>query len=164
MFKFKFNFKLGAPRSTAEGRGCFWHSILLLNYSSNLSICIGDWTFLILLWLSVSQEQTKALEVANLATAVSLPVIFGDERDAIIAKWNQLQAYWGFGKAFYNQQAGVVSLDASNPFCRFKVKFNLRAWVESSEHTLCSLGSPGCQWLICCTNMSHGEASFTTVA
>ena len=59
--------------------------------------------------------------MANLATAVSLPVIFGDERDAILARWNQLQAYWGFGKAFHNQQGACVALDASNPFCRFKV-------------------------------------------
>lgn len=69
----------------------------------------------------MSEEQAKAIALANLARAVSLPEIFKDERDAVLAKWNQLQAYWGFGKAFYTDQAATINLDASNPFCRFKV-------------------------------------------
>ena len=58
--------------------------------------------------------------LAHVAMAMSLPQIYGDERDAIIAKWNQLQAYWGTGKGFYSQN-GVVELKPENPFCRFKV-------------------------------------------
>lgn len=55
-----------------------------------------------------------------LAAALSQPQIYGDERDGIIAKLNQLQAYWGTGKGFYNQQ-GAVDFTPQNPFCRFKV-------------------------------------------
>ena len=56
-----------------------------------------------------------------MSTAVSLPVIFGDERDTIIAKWNQLQAFWGTGKGFFNQQGQHVTFTPDNPFCSFKV-------------------------------------------
>ena len=59
--------------------------------------------------------------LTNMATAVSLPLIFGDERDAIIAKWNQLQAFWGTGKGFFNQSGQFVTFTPDNPFCRFKV-------------------------------------------
>ena len=52
--------------------------------------------------------------------AVSVPQIFGDERDAIIARWNQVQACWGTGKGFFSQN-GVVEFKPDNPFCRFKV-------------------------------------------
>lgn len=55
-----------------------------------------------------------------LTAALSQPQIHGDERDGIIAKLNQLQAYWGTGKGFYNQQ-GAVDFTPQNPFCRFKV-------------------------------------------
>jgi len=52
---------------------------------------------------------------------VSLPQIFGDERDAIIAKWNQLQALWGSGKGYYNRNQ-CVEFKPDNPFCKFKVR------------------------------------------
>ncbi len=56
----------------------------------------------------------------NIASALSMPVVFGDERDMIIAKWNQIQAFWGTGKGFFNQQQAVEFIP-ENPFCRFKV-------------------------------------------
>ncbi|XP_071087037.1 nuclear pore complex protein Nup54-like isoform X1 [Haliotis cracherodii] len=65
------------------------------------------------------QQQQGASDLTNMAMAVSLPQIYGDERDAMIAKWNQLQACWGTGKGFYSQN-GVVEFKADNPFCRFK--------------------------------------------
>lgn len=52
--------------------------------------------------------------------AITLPQIYGDERDAIIAKWNQLQAYWGTGKGYFSQN-GVVNFTPENPYCKFKV-------------------------------------------
>jgi nuclear pore complex protein Nup54 len=45
--------------------------------------------------------------------------VFNDERDAIIAKWNQLQAFYGFGKIFYQNTSLDVSKD--NHLTRFKV-------------------------------------------
>lgn len=47
----------------------------------------------------------------------------GDERDAIIAKWNQLQALCGTGKALWSpdgQQESYQDLHADNPFSKFK--------------------------------------------
>ncbi len=73
------------------------------------------------MFFSVSQQQNAAAELTNMATAVSLPAIFGDERDAIIAKWNQLQAFWGTGKGYFNKQEPGVGFTPDNPFCRFKV-------------------------------------------
>ncbi|KAJ6635578.1 putative nucleoporin Nup54 [Pseudolycoriella hygida] len=46
--------------------------------------------------------------------------IFGDERDTVIAKWNYLQAMWGTGKAFYNQNAPPIDVTPQNYLCRFK--------------------------------------------
>jgi len=46
--------------------------------------------------------------------------MFGDERDQIIAKWNQLQAAWGSGRAFRHNQMEPIKLSARNTFCRFK--------------------------------------------
>ena len=73
--------------------------------------------------ISASQQQNGAIALANMATAVSLPVIFGDERDAILAKWNQLQAFWGTGKGFFNREGAAVDFSPDNPFCRFKVGY-----------------------------------------
>ncbi|XP_059154132.1 nucleoporin p54-like [Physella acuta] len=70
------------------------------------------------LFNQTAQQQEEA-NLANVAMAVSLPQIFGDERDAIIAKWNQLQAYWGVGKGYYSSN-GVVEFKPENHFCRFK--------------------------------------------
>lgn len=64
--------------------------------------------------------QSAPTLLAQLTAALSRPQIYGDERDGIIAKFNQLQACWGTGKGFYNQQ-GAVDFSPQNPFCRFKV-------------------------------------------
>lgn len=84
----------------------------------------------ICIWISSvkpqQQQQQQAVtdpsadELAKIAQAVSLPQIYGDERDAVIAKWNQLQALWGKGKGYYNRQQ-CVEFKPDNPFCRFKV-------------------------------------------
>lgn len=64
---------------------------------------------------------TSASLAANMCTAVSMPLIFGDERDSVIAKWNQLQAFWGTGRGHYNSQGHFVDFTADNPFSFFKV-------------------------------------------
>ena len=58
-----------------------------------------------------------------MVTALTLPVVFGDERDAILAKFNQLQALYGQGKGYYSQSQPPVQFTTDNPFCRFKVGF-----------------------------------------
>ena len=79
------------------------------------------------LFLATTQSQVNmsAVLVANMCSAVSAPLIFGDERDAVIAKWNQLQAFWGTGRGHFNSQGHFVDFTPDNPFCFFKVLINV---------------------------------------
>ncbi|XP_055967224.1 nucleoporin p54 isoform X1 [Sorex fumeus] len=67
-----------------------------------------------------AQAPTQSNQLINTASALSAPTILGDERDAILAKWNQLQAFWGTGKGFFNYSIPPVEFTQENPFCRFK--------------------------------------------
>lgn len=65
-------------------------------------------------------QAAQAVQQPNV-TAVTFPVIFNDERDVVIAKWNQLQACWGSGKGYYGNQPGqCVDFTSDNPHCFFK--------------------------------------------
>ena len=64
-------------------------------------------------------------EVAKLLlSAITLPGIFGDERDVIVKKFNQLQAYCGAGKGLtaYAGHALALIFGPDNIFARFKVQ------------------------------------------
>lgn len=65
--------------------------------------------------------QSAIVHTANIYSAVHMPLLFGDERDTVIAKWNQLQAFWGTGRGFFNQQGHFVDFSPDNPFSFFKV-------------------------------------------
>ncbi|KAK3576887.1 hypothetical protein CHS0354_012945 [Potamilus streckersoni] len=81
------------------------------------------------------QQQPDALTI--MAQAVSLPQIFGDERDVIIAKWNQLQALWGTGRGFFNQNQSVP-FTPDNPFCKFKaVGYSCLPTAKNEEGFFC---------------------------
>ncbi|KAM9820611.1 nucleoporin p54 [Neosynchiropus ocellatus] len=67
-----------------------------------------------------AQQQGLSTQLYQQVTALSAPVLLGDERDSILAKWNQLQAYWGTGKGFYSNNNPPVDFTLENPFCRFK--------------------------------------------
>ena len=56
-------------------------------------------------------------------SAITMPALFGDERDITIQKFNQLEAYCGTGKGLtsYGGQAQLVEFTPQNPFARFKV-------------------------------------------
>uniref|UniRef100_A0A8C5ECL6 54 kDa nucleoporin n=2 Tax=Gouania willdenowi TaxID=441366 RepID=A0A8C5ECL6_GOUWI len=66
------------------------------------------------------QGQAQPTQLYQQVTALSAPMLLGDERDSILAKWNQLQAYWGTGKGYYSSNNPPVDLTLENPFCRFK--------------------------------------------
>ncbi|KAF7661121.1 hypothetical protein LDENG_00268600 [Lucifuga dentata] len=66
------------------------------------------------------QGQAQPTQLYQQVTALSAPTLLGDERDSILAKWNQLQAYWGTGKGYYSNNAPPVDFTLENPFCRFK--------------------------------------------
>uniref|UniRef100_A0AAY4ER71 54 kDa nucleoporin n=1 Tax=Denticeps clupeoides TaxID=299321 RepID=A0AAY4ER71_9TELE len=67
-----------------------------------------------------AQAPAQSNQLINTASALSAPTLLGDERDAILAKWNQLQAFWGTGRGFFNNSIPPVDFTQENPFCRFK--------------------------------------------
>ncbi|XP_063066762.1 nucleoporin p54 [Engraulis encrasicolus] len=67
-----------------------------------------------------AQASAQSSQLIHTASALSAPTLLGDERDAILAKWNQLQAFWGTGKGFFNNNIPPVDFTQENPFCRFK--------------------------------------------
>ncbi|XP_053887175.1 nucleoporin p54 isoform X1 [Malaclemys terrapin pileata] len=67
-----------------------------------------------------TQAPSQSNQLINTASALSAPTLLGDERDAILAKWNQLQAFWGAGKGYFNTNIAPVEFTQENPFCRFK--------------------------------------------
>ncbi|XP_075058812.1 nucleoporin p54 isoform X2 [Mixophyes fleayi] len=66
------------------------------------------------------QNANQSNQLINTASALSAPTLLGDERDAILAKWNQLQAFWGTGKGYFSNNIAPVEFTQENPFCRFK--------------------------------------------
>ncbi|XP_057675765.1 nucleoporin p54 isoform X1 [Corythoichthys intestinalis] len=67
-----------------------------------------------------AQPQAQPNQLYQQVTALSAPTLLGDERDSILAKWNQLQAYWGTGKGYFSNNNPPVEFNQENPFCRFK--------------------------------------------
>uniref|UniRef100_UPI0037E8B412 nucleoporin p54 isoform X4 n=1 Tax=Semicossyphus pulcher TaxID=241346 RepID=UPI0037E8B412 len=68
----------------------------------------------------VQPGQPQPTQLYQQVTALSAPTLLGDERDSILAKWNQLQAYWGTGKGYFSNNNPPVDFTLENPFCRFK--------------------------------------------
>ncbi|XP_072261605.1 nucleoporin p54 isoform X2 [Pyxicephalus adspersus] len=67
-----------------------------------------------------AQNVNQSNQLYNAASALNAPTLLGDERDAIMAKWNQLQALWGTGKGYFNNNIPPVEFTQENLFCRFK--------------------------------------------
>ncbi|XP_071500029.1 nucleoporin p54-like [Diadema antillarum] len=79
------------------------------------------------------QQQGVDNNLVLLAAALSVPSIYGDKRDTILAKWNQLQAFWGTGTGFVNQNT-TVDFTPENPFCRFKtVGYSVKPTAKSED-------------------------------
>ncbi|XP_041667632.1 nucleoporin p54 isoform X3 [Cheilinus undulatus] len=80
--------------------------------------------------------QPQPTQLYQQVTALSAPTLLGDERDSILAKWNQLQAYWGTGKGYYSNNTPPVDFTLENPFCRFKAVGYSCAPVSKDEDGL----------------------------
>jgi len=68
------------------------------------------------------QQQQQAIPdnpLTIMTSVLTMPTLFGDERDSVLAKLNQLQALWGVGKAYYAPNAQPITFLPENPFCRF---------------------------------------------
>lgn len=77
-------------------------------------------------------------QLINTASALSAPTLLNDERDAILAKWNQLQAFWGTGKGYFNNIIPPVDFTQENPFCRFKVRLPIDKSFGIGLEQVCS--------------------------
>ncbi|KAG8200445.1 hypothetical protein JTE90_000527 [Oedothorax gibbosus] len=100
-------FSFAQPTNTLGGGGMF-SSNLGMQPATNMT------------GMQQQQQATAPNNITNLVTALTFPMLYGDERDAIIAKWNQLQASWGTGKGYFDCNAQPVELTPDNPFCCFK--------------------------------------------
>ncbi|VDP92506.1 unnamed protein product [Echinostoma caproni] len=64
------------------------------------------------------------------------PLLFNDERDKILARWNQLQAMWGTGVGYCS--LGVASYTPENTFARFKaIAYNALPTSTDEDGLVC---------------------------
>lgn len=85
------------------------------------------------------QQQPATLsDIDVLTAALSNANVYNDERDLILAKWNQLQAFFGFGKVFYQNQALDITRDSR--LSRFKsISYNCRPTYKNEDGLVCLL-------------------------
>ena len=67
-------------------------------------------------------QQPDPNDLSVILSAISVPNIFDDDRDTILAKFNKMQAFLGVGQGYFNKNAQPLNFSMENPFCRFKVK------------------------------------------
>ncbi|CAH8566923.1 unnamed protein product [Schistosoma intercalatum] len=89
-----------------------------------------------------AQQQQQQLQVAQQNTvdaffaSLSQPMLFGDERDAVIARWNQLQAMWGTGIGY--SAVGMVNYTPENTFARLKsIGYNVLPTSTDADGLVC---------------------------
>lgn len=92
--------------------------------------------------LNTTQQQTQqqaptALqEIDHLMNALVNAQVFNDERDLILAKWNQLQAFYGTGKIFYQNMSIDVTKD--NRLTRFKtIGYSCKPLYKNEDGLVC---------------------------
>uniref|UniRef100_A0A0M3I0S2 Nup54 domain-containing protein n=2 Tax=Ascaris TaxID=6251 RepID=A0A0M3I0S2_ASCLU len=70
----------------------------------------------------------------NLVRSLAAPDLFGDERDALVAKLNQLLAACGIGSGYFRGDQQPVTYSIDGPFHRFKaVGYNRRSEYRDSD-------------------------------
>ncbi|CAH8589979.1 unnamed protein product [Schistosoma rodhaini] len=92
--------------------------------------------------VAAQQQQQQQLQVAQQNTvdaffaSLSQPMLFGDERDSVIARWNQLQAMWGTGIGY--SAVGIVSYTSENTFARLKsIGYNVLPTSTDADGLVC---------------------------
>lgn len=80
----------------------------------------------------LQQQQSVDIFYASL----SQPMMFGDERDNILARLNQLQAMLGTGTGY--SVLGQVAYTPENPFSRFRgIAYNLMPTSSEADGLVC---------------------------
>ncbi|CDS41300.1 nuclear pore complex protein Nup54 [Echinococcus multilocularis] len=82
------------------------------------------------------QQQRTQQSVDAFYASLSQPMLFGDERDNIIARLNQLQAMLGTGIGY--SALGTVTYTPDNPFSRFRgVAYNVMPTSSEADGLVC---------------------------
>ena len=83
----------------------------------------------------IQQRQTQQ-SVDAFYASLSQPMPFGDERDSIIARLNQLQAMLGRGTGY--SALGTVTYSPDNPFSRFRgIAYNVMPTSSEADGLVC---------------------------
>jgi nuclear pore complex protein Nup54 len=76
------------------------------------------------------------IEIDHLMNSLVNAQVFNDERDLILAKWNQLQAFYGIGKIFYQNMSIDVTKD--NRLTRFKtIGYSCKPLYKNEDGLVC---------------------------
>ncbi|VDM31181.1 unnamed protein product [Hydatigera taeniaeformis] len=82
------------------------------------------------------QQQQPQQSVDAFYASLSQPMLFGDERDNIIARLNQLQAMLGMGTGY--SALGTVTYTPDNPFSRFRgIAYNVMPTSSEADGLVC---------------------------
>ena len=85
---------------------------------------------------SQQQQQQMQQSVDVFYASLSQPMPFGDERDSIIARLNQLQAMVGKGTGY--SALGTVTYSPDNPFSRFRgIAYNVMPTSSEADGLVC---------------------------
>ncbi|KHN76199.1 Nuclear pore complex protein Nup54 [Toxocara canis] len=80
----------------------------------------------------------------NLVRSLTAPDLFGDERDALVGKLNQLLAACGIGNGYFKGDQQPVAYNLDGPFHRFKaVGYNRRSEYQDSDGIVSIMMSVG---------------------
>ena len=81
---------------------------------------------------SNAQASSNLSDVDILSSAMASASVFNDERDLILAKWNQLQAFYGHGKLFYQNQS--IDITKESRYSRFKsISYNCKPQYRNED-------------------------------
>ncbi|KAM3187048.1 hypothetical protein ACTXT7_003078 [Hymenolepis weldensis] len=86
---------------------------------------------------TAQQQQLQARQsVDAFYASLSQPMLFGDERDSVVARLNQLQAMLGMGTGF--SALGTVNYGPDNPFSRFRgIAYNVMPTSSEADGLVC---------------------------
>lgn len=85
---------------------------------------------------TAAQQPPTLSDLDTLTNALANPGVYNDERDLILAKWNQLQAFYGHGKVFYQNSAIDITKDCR--LSRFKsISYNCKPQYKNEDGLVC---------------------------
>ncbi|CAL8080546.1 unnamed protein product [Calicophoron daubneyi] len=114
-----FGSSFGHPQSTTSS---------LFSFSAATNTSLGGPT--------QAQQMAQQNSIDAFFASLCQPLMFGDERDTILARWDQLQAMWGTGMGY--SSLGIANYTPQNTFARFKsIAYNLLPTSTDADGLVC---------------------------